>query len=133
MLMMIMCPVWQDREDALLRDTDSASHPHRYLHLTHVLTLHLLLATCYVCLLFSLFEAMSWLDGGCKKQMARRARCNPLFVLAPHHAARQRRSSPHGNRHSTRAEGKYGSQETPDSGHARDAATCVHLNTRTAT
>ena len=45
MPMMIMCPVWQDREDALLRDTDSASHPHRYLHLTHMITLHLLFAT----------------------------------------------------------------------------------------
>ena len=48
MPMMIMCPVWQDREDAMLRDTYSASHPHHYLHLTHILTLHLLFAPYYV-------------------------------------------------------------------------------------
>ena len=130
--MMIMCPVWQDREDALLRDTESASYPHHYLHLTHMLTLHLLFATCYVCLLFSMFEAMRWLDGWCKKQMARRARCNPPVVLAPHHAARQRRSSPYGNRHSTGAEGKYGSQETPDLRRSRQSSLSA-VNTPTVT
>ena len=91
------------------------------LHLTHMLTLHLLFATYYLCLLLSMFEAMRWLDGCCKKQMAGRARCNSPVVLAPHHAARQRRSSPHGNRHSTRAEGKYGSQETPGSRRSRQS------------
>ena len=45
MLMMIMCAMWQGCEDTLLRDTDSASHPHHYLHLTHMITLHLLFAT----------------------------------------------------------------------------------------
>ena len=89
--MITVCPVWQDRGDALLRDTDSASHPRHYLPLTHMITLHILLAKYYVCLLFSMFEAMRWLDGCCKKQMAGRARCNSPVVLAPHHAARQRK------------------------------------------
>ena len=87
MPMMIMCPVWQDREDAMLRDTDSASHPRHYLPLTHMITIHILLANYYVCLPFSMFKAMIWLDGCCKKQLAKRTCCNPLFVLAPHHAA----------------------------------------------
>ena len=58
MLMMIMCPVWQDREDAMLRDTDSASHPHHYLHLTRILTLYLLFAHILFACCF--LEATNW-------------------------------------------------------------------------
>ena len=56
---MIMCPVWQDREDAMLRDTSYASHPHHYLHLTRIITHYLLFALYSVCLLF-FFEATNW-------------------------------------------------------------------------
>ena len=59
-------------------------------------------------------------------------RCDTPFVLAPHHAARQRRSSPHGNRHPTRAEGEYGSQETPGLRRSRQSP-LPDVNTRTAT
>ena len=48
-------PHQQDREDAMLRDTDYTSHPHHYLHLTRIITHYLLFALYSVCLLF--FEA----------------------------------------------------------------------------
>ena len=47
-----LSPRRQDREDAMLRGTDYAFHPYPYIHLTRILTLHLLFAPYYVCLLF---------------------------------------------------------------------------------